>query len=69
MLYEEYGTDHIRVNFITADLNKKVEDADLDYPQQPCSQRWIVDYPLLAYKTYSPMNKEIAIIHMAINMP
>lgn len=32
-------------------------------------QSWIVDYPLLAYKTYSPDNSEIAIVHMAQNMP
>ena len=25
----------------------------------------MVDYPLLAYKTFTPRNKEIAIVHMA----
>ena len=29
----------------------------------------MVDYPLLAYKTVTPNNKEIAIVHMAQNMP
>ena len=29
----------------------------------------MVDYPLLAYKTYTPTNREIAIVHMALNMP
>ena len=32
-------------------------------------QSWIVDYPLLAYKTSSPTNKELAIVHMALAMP
>ena len=32
-------------------------------------QSWIIDYPLLAYKTFSPTNTEIAIVHMAQNMP
>ena len=40
-----------------------------DYPQSPVDQSWMVDYPLMAYKTYTPMNKEIAIIHLAQNMP
>ena len=41
----------------------------MDYPQEPPMQSWIVDYPLLAYKTASPTNKEIAIVHMALTMP
>ena len=45
------------------------EEQEIDYPQQPNPQEWIVDYPLLAYRTFNPMNKEIAIIHMALNMP
>ena len=32
-------------------------------------QSWIVDYPLLAYKTFTPKNKEIAILHMAQDIP
>ena len=32
-------------------------------------QSWVVDYPLLAYKTFTPNNKEIAIIHLCLNMP
>jgi len=43
--------------------------AELDYPQSPVNQTWIVDYPLLAYKTLSPMNREIAIINVAGNTP
>lgn len=42
---------------------------ELHYPQQPVPQSWIVDYPLLAYKTYNPKNNELAVIHMALNMP
>ena len=40
-----------------------------DYPQENTNQSWIVDYPLLAYKTASPTNKEIAVAHMALPMP
>ena len=41
----------------------------IDYPQQPVPQSWMVDYPLLAYKTVTPMNREIAIVNMVHNMP
>ena len=29
----------------------------------------MVDYPLLAYKTFTPMNREIAIMHLSLDMP
>ena len=54
------------LNFVTSQVRT---DNKLDYPQQPVPQSWMVDYPLLAYKTATPMNKEIAIVHMALNMP
>ena len=55
------------LNLISASLDEA--EKTRDYPQSPLSQTWIVDYPILAYKTVSPMNNEIAIIHMAQNMP
>lgn len=76
IIYEEYGTDELKLNFVTStvrdaenDEANEDEQAQLDYPQQPVPQSWIVDYPLLAYKTYDPKNREIAIIHMALNIP
>ena len=66
--YEEYGSDELVMNFVTATQNP-VEGQLLDYPQSPVKQSWIVDYPLLAYKTYTPKNREIAIVHMGLNMP
>ena len=71
VIYEEMGTDELRLNFVTSTINESKQDdiEDLDYPQQPVDQTWMVDYPLLAYKTFTPMNKEIAIVHMALNMP
>ena len=60
----------IKLCFVTS----KVDQNDIclesiDFPQETMIQPWIVDYPLLAYKTASPTNKEIAIVHMAIAMP
>ena len=70
VIYEEYGTDELLINFVTAKIKTDIdEEQEIDYPQQPNPQEWIVDYPLLAYRTFNPMNREIAIIHMALNMP
>lgn len=73
ILYEEYGSDTIRLSFVTSKPNADGEwdndEEQIDYPQENMMQNWIVDYPLLAYKTASPTNKEIAVIHMALTMP
>ena len=76
VIYKELGTDELCLNFVKAVTSSQIqgqkteeEELELDYPQQPVSQSWIVDYPLLAYKTCTPMNKEIAIIHLSLNMP
>ena len=35
------------------------------YPEQVMRQSWICDYPILAYKSASPDNKEIVLCHLA----
>ena len=57
----------MKLNMFSAELVKK-DKAMSSYSQQPVPQSWIVDYPLLAYKTFSPRNKEIAIMNMVHNM-
>ena len=73
VLYEETGSDTVRLSFATSKINAQGEwfndEEQMDYPQENLQQTWIVDYPLLAYKTASPTNKEIAIVHMALLMP
>ena len=66
LLYEEYGTDEFQLEFFTTTIGK---DEKFDFPQRPLAQTWIVDYPLLAYKSFTPDNKEICVIHMAQNTP
>ena len=41
----------------------------MDFPQEPLQQSWTVDYPMLAYKTMSPENREIALVHLAQDIP
>ena len=41
-----------------------MQNKNLDYPQGPVPQTWIVDYPLIAYKLPMPNSNEIAIAHM-----
>ena len=68
VVYEEYGTDDFILEFFTAKLDRKDDDI-FDYSQRPLAQTWIVDYPLLAYKDYTPENKDIVIVHMAQDTP
>jgi hypothetical protein len=71
LIYEEYGSDEMVLSFFQAECKKrKAQKLDnyewtLEHPQQPVNQSWIVDYPLLAYKTFTPRNREIAILHLA----
>ena len=32
-------------------------------------QSWIIEYPLLAYKSYTPNNNELVVMHLAAEMP
>ena len=38
-------------------------------PQHAIEQKWIVDYPILAYKSAAPNNREIVLVHLARNIP
>ena len=69
VIYEQYGSDQLTLSFLTSVTRRKGSSFELDYPQQPVPQTWMIDYPLLAYKTFTPKNREIAIVHMALNMP
>ena len=70
LIYEEMGSDDLILEFFTAPLDRtKGEDEKLDYSQRPLTQTYMVDYPLLAYKNYTPENREICICHMAMDIP
>ena len=76
IIYEEYTTEELSLNFFSAYTDrckewteKKEEEKQLDYPQSPLEQSWIVDYPLMAYNYLTPKNREIVIIHLAQNVP
>ena len=71
VIYEEYGSDEMILEFFTAPLNQPADKtmAITDYSQRPLAQTFIVDYPLLAYKNFTPDNHEICIVHMAMDIP
>jgi len=69
VLFEECGSGEVKLNMFSAEVGIEDDQELLDYPQEPVPQSWIVDYPLLAYKTFTPRNKEVAIVHMAYNTP
>ena len=68
VVYEEYGTDDLQLEFFTSKLKRKEQEV-FEYSQRPLAQTWIVDYPLLAYKDFTPENREIVIVHMAQDTP
>ena len=41
------------------------QEYNAPYPQKAKRQSWVIDYPILAYKSVSPDNKEIVICHLA----
>lgn len=72
LIFQNGDDPTLQISFVSAQMPKKedIEETDevveqLDYPQSPTRQDWIVDYPLLAYKTMEPTNREIAIVHMS----
>ena len=74
IVYEEFGTDHLTLEFYTSNLHdtETIHEDDLTflhYPQRPLDQKWIVEYPLIAYKHYSPQNREIVITNIAHDTP
>ena len=63
---EEVGSDDMVLEFFTSRFGSKGDESgELEYPQQPLAQEWIVDYPLLVYKHFSPENKQICVVHLA----
>ena len=64
VLYEDPTTADLTLNFYSSYL-KEEDDIELDFSQQPTPQSWTVDYPMLAYKTSSPEDNEIALVHLA----
>ena len=73
LVYEEYGTDHLKLEMYNATMEDNKGDAEeqnlLDYPQQPLEQTWTTEYPYIAYKHYSPKNNKIVIESLVQDIP
>ena len=63
-----HGSDELALSFFTTTLDS-VKKENLEYPQRPVAQSWQVEYPMLAYKSFTPDNKEICIVNLAQNTP
>ena len=68
VLYEKPNSREVTLNWYSTTLMTGKKDR-LEYPQEPLQQGWIVDYPMLAYKCMAPDNKEIALVHLAQEIP
>ena len=56
LVFEEFETFKIKLNFFSSALHHGDNDYELSYPQEPLTQTWIEEYPILAYKNFSPLN-------------
>ena len=69
VLLDEYSIpDEIVLQFFSANLDAGTTEK-AQFPQRPLGQEWHVEYPILAYKTFKPDNKEICIVNIAADVP
>ena len=68
LLDESVGGNQLTLQFFTTAYELKRTDV-LAYPQKPLAQQWHVEYPLLAYKTFTPDDREICIVNLAQDTP
>lgn len=54
---------------INSNTTSDTFDKTLFYPQKPTHQSFIIDYPILAYKSMAPDDSEIVIENLAVKMP
>ena len=67
LIYEEPATGDHSLSFYSAKFKNEAEQPR--FPQQPLRQSWIVNYPYLAYKSTSPDNRDIVLVHLAQDIP
>ena len=67
VIFEQSDHSELTLNWYFANLKSKGEKCR--YSQSPLNQSWIVDYPMLAYKSMLPTNREIALVHLAQEIP
>ena len=68
IVYENVTLRQLQMGFFSSILGETTKEL-IDYPQSPLDQTWIIQYPLLAYKCFTPDNREIALVHLAHNQP
>ena len=59
ILYEDFDTNELKLNFYNATVETartSLTERKYECPQAPLGQSWIVEYPLLAYKSCTPDN-------------
>ena len=54
---------------VTMSIFRSKDSLEQYMPQHALEQKWVVDYPILAYKSVAPDNKEIVLVNLSHNMP
>ena len=57
-----HGGDGLALEFISFNLQDRNKRK---YPQRPLTQSHQVEYPILAYKNFTPDNKQVCIVNLA----
>ena len=69
VIYSSIDTGDMKINFFSANKIDNANTSKQDLPYQPPAQEWTFEYPLMAYKHYSPSDDTICIINVARNEP
>ena len=68
IIFEQSDHSELTLNWYFTHL-RPAKGWRIKYSQEPLNQSWIVDYPMLAYKSQLPTNREIALVHLAQEIP
>ena len=65
-LYEDLSSNDVTLCTFNAIVCKENQNkSEVIYPRQMLSQSVAIDYPILAYKSLSPDNRDIVLVHMS----
>ena len=67
MIFQIFGRYDRKQHSQTESITYKFES--VRHPQEPLTQTHQIDYPILAYKSVSPDNKELTICNLAYDIP
>lgn len=70
-LFEDLSSNDVTLcTYSGIDSSKEnVNPGQVFHPRQMVSQSVVIDYPILAYKSLSPDNRDIVLVHLSQKIP